>query len=105
MRIWDTVPDLCEAAHTSRRALQYAFEDLLQVSPITYLRCMRLNRARRDLLRQAGRCVGAGVGVGDVAARWGFWHLSRFAADYRHLFGELPSATLGRGNTTAAGPD
>jgi len=89
-----TVPDLCEAAHTSRRALQYAFEDQLQVSPITYLRCMRLNRARRDLLRQASRGVGA-VGVGDVAARWGFWHLSRFAADYRNLFGELPSATLG----------
>lgn len=89
-----TVPDLCEAAHTSRRALQYAFEDLLQVSPITYLRCMRLNRARRDLLRQAGQGVGAGVG--DVAARWGFWHLSRFAADYRILFGELPSATLAK---------
>lgn len=93
-----TVPDLCEAAHTSRRALQYAFEDLLQVSPITYLRCMRLNRARRDLLRQARQGGGAGGGgVGDVAARWGFWHLSRFAGDYRALFGELPSATLGQG--------
>ena len=96
-----TVPDLCEAAHTSRRALQYAFEDLLQVSPITYLRCMRLNRARRDLLRQAGQGAGAGVGVGDVAARWGFWHLSRFAGDYRALFGELPSATLGQGKPAA----
>ena len=100
-----TVPDLCEAAHTSRRALQYAFEDLLQVSPITYLRCMRLNRARRDLLRQASRCQSAGAsvgaGVGDVAARWGFWHLSRFAAEYRTLFGELPSATLGQGKPAA----
>lgn len=96
-----TVPDLCEAAHTSRRALQYAFEDLLQVSPITYLRCMRLNRARRDLLRQARQGAGAGGGVGDVAARWGFWHLSRFAGDYRALFGELPSATLGQGKPAA----
>jgi len=34
--------------------------------------------------------------VGDVAARWGFWHLSRFAADYSRLFGELPSATRAR---------
>jgi AraC-like DNA-binding protein len=66
-----TVPDLCAAAHTSRRALQYAFEDLLQLSPISYLRCMRLNRVRRDLLRQPA------AAVGDVAARWGFWHLSR----------------------------
>lgn len=85
-----TVPDLCAAAHTSRRALQYAFEDLLQLSPISYLRCMRLNRVRRELLRQPA------VAVGDVAARWGFWHLSRFAADYRALFGELPSATRRR---------
>lgn len=99
-----TVPDLCEAAHTSRRALQYAFEDLLQVSPITYLRCMRLNRVRRDLLRQAARCQGGGegMGVGDAAARWGFWHLSRFAAEYRELFGELPSATLGQARGGAA---
>jgi len=28
--------------------------------------------------------------VSDVACRWGFWHLSRFAAHYRGLFGELP---------------
>jgi len=34
--------------------------------------------------------------IGDVAARWGFWHLSRFAADYTRLFGELPSATRAR---------
>jgi AraC family ethanolamine operon transcriptional activator len=32
--------------------------------------------------------------VGDIAARWGFWHLSRFAADYKEMFGELPSNTL-----------
>jgi AraC family ethanolamine operon transcriptional activator len=32
--------------------------------------------------------------VQDVAARWGFWHLSHFASDYRAMFGELPSDTL-----------
>jgi AraC family ethanolamine operon transcriptional activator len=40
--------------------------------------------------------------VGDVAARWGFWHLSRFAADYRQHFGELPSATRARGATRSS---
>ena len=25
---------------------------------------------------------------------WGFWHLSRFAQEYRHMFGEMPSETL-----------
>ena len=33
-------------------------------------------------------------GVGRISARWGFWHMSRFARDYRLLFGELPSETL-----------
>jgi len=32
--------------------------------------------------------------VADIAARWGFWHPSRFASEYKSLFGELPSATL-----------
>lgn len=85
-----TVPDLCVATGSSRRALQYAFEDVLHVGPVAYLRMMRLNRVRHDLLADGA------ASVGDIAARWGFWHLSRFAADYRALFGELPSATRAR---------
>lgn len=91
------VPDLCQAIHVSRRTLQYSFQDVLQMSPVTYLRALRLNGVRRDLKR------GGDEPVADRAARWGFWHLSRFAADYRHLFGELPSQTLrhARGLVTA----
>ena len=81
------VPDLCRAIGASRRSLQYAFEDVLQMSPVSYLRTLRLNRVRRALREQPQ------VPVGELAARWGFWHASRFAADYRTLFGELPSAT------------
>ena len=81
------VPDLCQAIGTSRRALQYAFEEVMQISPVTYLRTMRLNRVRSDL-RECPSST-----VGDVAARWGFWHASRFACDYKALFGESPSAT------------
>ncbi|SEB06006.1 helix-turn-helix domain-containing protein [Variovorax sp. YR216] len=86
-----SVPDLCQATCASRRALQYAFEEILHLSPVTYLRVMRLNHVRGELL---ARCDDT---VGDIAARWGFWHLSRFAADYRQHFGELPSATRARG--------
>ncbi|WP_408635108.1 helix-turn-helix domain-containing protein [Oleiphilus messinensis] len=32
--------------------------------------------------------------MADVAADWGFWHLSQFSKDYRQLFGERPSDTL-----------
>ena len=38
------------------------------------------------------------VSVADVAASWGFWHLSHFAADYKAMFGELPSETLRAGS-------
>ncbi|MFM2119353.1 MAG: hypothetical protein RL722_821, partial [Pseudomonadota bacterium] len=92
------VPELCEAIHVSRRTLQYAFHDVLQMSPVTYLRALRLNGVRRDL-RQGGE-----EPVADRAARWGFWHLSRFAADYRHMFGELPSDTLKRARGVAVVP-
>ena len=81
------VPDLCQAIGTSRRALQYAFEEVMQISPVTYLRAMRLNQVRTEL-RQNPRTP-----VGDIAARWGFWHPSRFSSDYKSMFGELPSAT------------
>lgn len=83
-----TVPDLCEAIHVSRRTLQYSFQDVLQMSPVAYLRALRMNGVRRDL-RHGGH-----EAIADRAAHWGFWHLSRFAADYRRMFGELPSETL-----------
>lgn len=87
-----TVADLCRALGVSRRTLQYCFEDVLQINPIAYIRAMRLNAVRREL-RQA---MPGETCVADIAARHGFWHLSHFSADYRRMFGELPSATLAR---------
>lgn len=85
-----SVPQLCAAAGASRRALQYAFEEVLDLSPVSYLHVMRLNRVRAEIRSHREDSVG------DIATRWGFWHLSRFAAEYRQLFGELPSATRQR---------
>ncbi|WP_323119346.1 helix-turn-helix domain-containing protein [Burkholderia alba] len=84
------VPELCEQLHVSRRTLQYCFQDVLGMAPATYLRTLRLNGARRDL---CGRDAGS---VQDVAAAWGFWHLSQFATDYRRMFGNRPSEALRR---------
>ncbi|MFL9959738.1 helix-turn-helix domain-containing protein [Paraburkholderia sediminicola] len=84
------VPELCERVHVSRRTLQYCFQDVLGMAPATYLRAIRLNGARRDL-SNASRDARS---VQDVAAAWGFWHLSQFATDYRKLFGVRPSETL-----------
>jgi AraC family ethanolamine operon transcriptional activator len=86
------VQDLCRELRISRRVLQDSFRAVLGVSPLWYLRTLRLDGARRALL--------AGCPVGQVVEQWGFWHWSRFSHDYRQLFGELPSATLKRGITS-----
>ena len=85
-----TVPDLCRNFYISRRMLQYCFQEVVGMTPVAYLRALRLNGARRDLRDVASHYAT----VQDIAATWGFWHLSQFARDYQRLFGELPSASL-----------
>jgi AraC family ethanolamine operon transcriptional activator len=85
-----TINDLCTLCHVSRRTLQYSFETILGISPLRYLRLSRLNGARRELLNSEQKSIA------DIAAKWGFWHLSQFAHDYKQLFNELPSVTLGK---------
>ncbi|MFT7325486.1 MAG: AraC family ethanolamine operon transcriptional activator [Rhodoferax sp.] len=85
-----TVPELCERLHVSRRTLQYCFEDVLDISPMQYLRLIRLNGARRHLRENLSNALT----VQDVATDWGFWHFSQFSSDYRKLFGCCPSESL-----------
>lgn len=88
-----TIDAICRHVGVSRRKLQNCFHETLGCSPVQFLRVMRLNGVRQALQTSAN--PGA-VSIGDVAAHWGFWHLSRFAGDYRDLFGERPSETLRR---------
>lgn len=85
-----TVADLCEKLNISRRMLNYCFQDALDLNPVHYLRSLRLNGVRRELRDPDG----GGQQIRDIAAKWGFWHMPRFAAEYRALFGELPSETI-----------
>lgn len=80
--------ELCIGLGVSRRKLTYCFRDVLGISPMRYLRAVRLNGARRDLRS------GDATAVQDAAARWGFFHMGQFSLDYRNQFGELPSATM-----------
>jgi AraC family ethanolamine operon transcriptional activator len=87
------VDDLCRAASVSERALQYAFKEVLGVTPVAYLIRLRLHRVRQ-LLVAAGR---GSTTVSTVALDWGFWHFGEFSSAYRKCFGERPSDTLRRG--------
>ena len=92
-----SVFDLCGRLRISRRTVQNSFRAVTQTTPVNYIRCIRLNGVRRELLgTRAGECS-----IGDAASRWGFFHLSHFAADYQALFGELPSQTRRAGACTA----
>ena len=83
------VADLSIQTGRSRRSIEHLFSDLLETSPARYIRSLRLNGIRRALLCEDT----SDRSVGDIAAQWGIWHWSRFAADYRKMFGELPSQT------------
>jgi len=83
------VSDLCRELGLTRRTLQNHFLAVVGVSPGQWLRALRLRAVRRALLEPAT----ATHAIADLAAAWGFWHLPRFAADYRRMFGETPSST------------
>lgn len=82
--------ELCTTANVSERTLQYAFHDIMGMSPLTYLLRLRLHRARDELRNaQSGSTT-----VTDVAMNWGFWHFGEFSRAYKNCFGEVPSRTL-----------
>lgn len=87
-----TVAGLAAAVGSSVRALQAGFRRHVGVPPMTYLRQVRLRRAHADLVRADP----GGTRVAEIACRWGFCHLGRFAAGYRAAYGESPSETLQR---------
>ena len=87
-----TMPELCRVASVSQRTLEYAFRDLLGVTPVRYLKLLRLNRVRQTLSQRTPDRET----VTSVAARFGFGDLGRFAVEYRQLFGERPSEALRR---------
>jgi len=84
-----SVVELCERLQVSRRTVQNSFRTVAETTPVNYLRCVRLNGVRRELMSTAT----SGLSIGDAAFKWGFFHLSHFAAEYQNLFGELPSQT------------
>jgi AraC-like DNA-binding protein len=72
------------------RGLQDGFARHVGVSPTAYLRDVRLRRVHADL----HAADPARHTVAEIALRWGFAHLGRFAATYRRRYGCAPSQTL-----------
>ena len=82
------IPEVCLAACSCRRSLQYCFEEFLRTTPQAYLRALRLNEARRTLKLHADQPITA------LANTLGFSSASHFTRHYKLMFDELPSDTL-----------
>jgi AraC-like DNA-binding protein len=85
-----TTSVLAKQCYVSVRTLQEGFQRHLGMSPMTYLRVVRLRSAHRDL-RSADP---AHTTVARIAHRWGFTHLGRFAAAHQRMYGQTPLQAL-----------
>jgi len=83
-----TVEQLCTASAGSMSTLERAFAEHFGVSPKRYLMLSRFSGVRRALLD-----ISDTRSITSVANDWGFWHMGNFAADYKRIYGQLPSQT------------
>ena len=84
--------EICRALGVSERMLRECCKNHLGMSPSRYRRLRRMQQVHRALRITDPPAAS----VPGVAKRYGFRDLGRFAASYRAIYGELPSATLRR---------
>jgi AraC-like DNA-binding protein len=84
--------EICTATGASERTLRASCIEHLGMGPIRYLWLRRMHLAHTALIQAAP----GSATVTRIATDNGFWEMGRFAAEYRALFGEAPSATLRR---------
>lgn len=87
-----TIETLAAEVGVSGRTLFDGFRKFLGVSPMRYLRDLRMECVRRDLLDASKP-----RSVTTIATHWGFYQLGRFACEYRRRFDEQPHETMARG--------
>ena len=82
--------DVCRETKVSVRTLSRSFASAHGLGPMGFLKQRRLEAANRALLAADP----SETNVTDVALRYGFYQLGRFAVEYRRAFNEPPSQTL-----------
>lgn len=82
--------EIAAASGIGARGLQLAFRRHCDLTPLEYLRRIRLGHAHREL--EAADPTRATVG--RIADRWGFPHHGNFSALYLRTYGRSPSVTL-----------
>ena len=86
--------ELCRATGVGVRTLQRCFREFFDLTITDYLKAVRLDKARRELIAADP----LHDSVGRIALEHGCTHLGRFSVTYRERFAESPRQTLaGRG--------
>ena len=89
--------EICTVLGVSSRSLRECCKEQLGIGPTGYRRLCRMQQVHRAL--RSGDADTASVS--GLAGRYGFRDPSRLAANYRTVYGELPSATLRRASRPA----
>jgi len=95
-----SIDQIVDASCASARTLFEGFRKFRSTSPMRYLKDVRLNRVRAELLD-----IGSGIvkprRLTEIAGDWGLAHMGNFSRDYKKKFLEQPSQTLGGGDKNA----
>ncbi len=86
-----SLDELAKATGVSSRSLQYGFKKVHGITPMQYLKELRLARVHKELSRGDMH-----ASVTPVAMACGFKQLGWFANQYKEKYGETPSETLRR---------
>jgi len=84
-----TIADVARESGCSLRSLHLGFQQYKGISPLQFLRQIRLEGVRRDLIGDGDHST-----ISQIAQRWGFTHMGLFAALYRDAFGQSPSEAM-----------
>lgn len=82
--------DICDFSHSSATKINLLFNKHFQISPIQYLKQIRLKNVFQELTQNPQN------NIADIALEHGFNHLGHFSRDYQLLFNEKPSQTIKR---------
>ncbi|MBL9021054.1 MAG: AraC family transcriptional regulator [Myxococcales bacterium] len=80
------VATIAKAIGVSESTLQHSFKKATSLSPIQYLKKLRLHQARVLM-------VANGLNAGEAAHRVGYGSPSQFSREFKRMFGQTPSDT------------
>lgn len=84
-----SISTIAREANMSASALHHTFKEVTSVSPLQYLKQIRLHQARLLMLQE-------GLSAGEVAHRVGYGSPSQFSREFKRLFGAAPTQEVQR---------